>query len=64
MTDGSHFVIDNCFFGLYYLHRWRYLSLIIESLVFITFIGGAEGHDNHPHEEVGHSQGGDEVVRS
>jgi hypothetical protein len=37
--------------------------IIIVSLVFITFIGGAEGHDNHPHEEVGHCQGGDEVVR-
>ena len=54
-------------------HEMTYLGYLPAQLLYctlctvymyikLTFKGGAERHDNHPDEEVGHGQGGDQVV--
>ena len=36
--------------------------IIFVSSLFAHLVGGTEGHDQEPHQGVGHGEGGDQVV--
>ena len=39
----------------------RFRIMFVSSL-FAHLVGGTEGHDQEPHQGVGHGEGGDQVV--